>query len=87
VAFWVGGLKGARMVYFESAGQERLDTGIGPLETVRLVRLADAGAPQLEVWLAPANAWLPVQLRLTEPDGAVRTQTVTAISATQTVPD
>ncbi|MEW7847742.1 DUF3108 domain-containing protein [Massilia aurea] len=87
VAFWVGGLKGARMVYFESAGPERLDTGIGPLDTVRLVRLADSGAPQLEVWLAPANAWLPVQLRLTETGGVVRTQTVVAISATQTVPD
>ena len=81
LAFWVGGVTGARVVYFETAGQESLDTRIGTLETVRLVRLADDGAPQLEVWLAPAKAWLPVQLRLSGPDGAVRTQTVCAISA------
>jgi len=80
LAFWVGGVNGARMVYFDTAGPERLETAIGTLETVRLLRLADDGAPQLEVWLAPAKAWLPVQLRLTSPDGAVRTQTICAIS-------
>ena len=84
LAFWVGGVAGARVVYFETAGQESLDTGIGTLETVRLVRLADDSAPQLEVWLAPAKGWLPVQLRLSEPDGAARTQTVCAISAAKT---
>jgi len=80
LAFWIGGVNGARMVYFDTAGPERLDTAIGTLETLRLVRLAEDGAPQLEVWLAPAKAWLPVQLRLTSPDGAVRTQTICAIS-------
>lgn len=84
LAFWVGGVTGARVVYFETAGQESLDTGIGTLETVRLVQVAGDGAPQLEVWLAPAKAWLPVQLRLSGPDGALRTQTVCAISAAQT---
>lgn len=84
LAFWMGGVAGARVVYFETAGQESLDTGIGTLETVRLVRLADDSAPQLEVWLAPAKGWLPVQLRLSEPDGAARTQTVCAISAAKT---
>jgi len=84
LAFWVGGVTGTRVMYFEIAGQESLATGIGTLETVRLVRLADDGAPQLEVWLAPAKAWLPVQLRLSGPDGAMRTQTVCAISAAQT---
>jgi len=78
LAFWIGGVNGARMVYFDTAGPERLDTAIGTLDTVRLVRLTDDGAPQLEVWLAPAKAWLPVQLRLTGPDGTVRTQTVCA---------
>ena len=83
LAFWIGGVNGARMVYFDNAGPERLDTAIGTLDTVRLVRLTDDGAPQLEVWLAPAKAWLPVQLRLTGHDGAVRTQTVCATSTPQ----
>jgi hypothetical protein len=84
LAFWIGGVKGARMVYLEKAGQERIDTGIGALDTVRLVRRAEDGLPQLEVWLAPARAWLPVQLRVTGPDGAVRTQTVSAIDVAKT---
>lgn len=81
LAFWIGGVRGARMVYFEMTGEERLETGVGALETVRLVRLPEKGLPQLEVWLAPERAWLPVQLRLTGADGAARTQTVSAISA------
>lgn len=84
LAFWIGGVQGARMVYFEMAGEERIDTGIGALDTVRLMRRAEDGLPQLDVWLAPARAWLPVQMRVTGPDGAVRTQTVSAIDVAKT---
>lgn len=84
LAFWIGGVQGARMVVFEMMGTEPIDTGIGLLETVRLARLAQDGLPLLEVWLAPQRAWLPVQLRVTGPDGAVRTQTVSAIGVAQT---
>ena len=84
LAFWIGGVQGARIVVFEMVGTEPIDTGIGLLETVRLARLAQDGQPLLEVWLAPQRAWLPVQLRVTGPDGAVRTQTVSAIGVAQT---
>lgn len=44
-----------------------------------MAQLAPEGAPRLEIWLAPGQAWLPVQLRLTLADGAVRTQTLDAV--------
>jgi hypothetical protein len=34
---------------------------------------------RLDVWLAPAHNWYPVQLRSTESSGAVTTQTVRKI--------
>lgn len=78
--FWVGAMGGARIERFEVQGRERIETGIGALETVRLLRLEeDERAPLLEVWLAPDRHWLPVQLRITTPDGAMRTQTLAAI--------
>lgn len=81
LAFWIGAADGARLERYEVMGMETIDTGIGALEALRLAQLAPAGAPRLEVWLAPHRHWLPVQLRLTMPDGAVRTQTVVGIEA------
>lgn len=80
VSILVGGMDGARAERFEMVAEERVDTGIGVLETMRLARLAAPGAPLLEIWLAPAQAWLPVQLRMTAPDGTARTQTLSAIA-------
>jgi len=84
VKLWVGGAAGARLELYRMAGRVTIETGIGPLDTVRMTRLDAPGttdAPQLEVWFAPQHGWLPVQLRLTARDGSVRTQTVSAISA------
>jgi hypothetical protein len=50
----------------EVQGRERIDVPYGRFETVRLVRLRDDGDDRLEVWLAPALCWLPVQLRFVE---------------------
>jgi len=77
--FWVAGASGARIERFEVLGPEQLATGAGLLATLRLRQLAEPGARQLEVWLAPQHSWMPVQLRLTSGDGATRTQTVDAI--------
>jgi hypothetical protein len=79
VEFWVGGIAGARIERYQVMGTESVDTGIGALETLRLLRLDPLDSAQLELWLAPQQAWLPVQLRLTQPDGAVRTQTLATI--------
>ncbi|MGF6272743.1 hypothetical protein ABIB38_001099 [Massilia sp. UYP11] len=78
LAFWIGAAGGAREERYEAMGMEPVDTGIGVLKALRLAQLAPEGAPRLEIWLAPGQAWLPVQLRLTLPDGAVRTQTLDA---------
>lgn len=79
LTFWIGAAGGARQERYEAMGTETLDTGIGALEALRLAQLAPPGTPRLEIWLAPGHDWLPVQLRLTTPDGAVRTQVLAAL--------
>ncbi|WP_179119087.1 DUF3108 domain-containing protein [Massilia sp. KIM] len=70
--------QGAHIARFQVAERETVDTGAGPVEALRLVRLAAAGMPRLELWLAPQLHWMPVRLRLSAPDGTVRTQTLAA---------
>jgi hypothetical protein len=77
----VGGTGGAQIVRFQVLGTEQLATGAGTLGTVHLVQLAGAGERRVELWLAPQQQWLPVQLRVTEPDGTVANQVVTSIEA------
>ena len=79
----VAGTGSVRVVRWQVAGSEELETAAGVLATVRLVQLAPAGEARVEVWLAPQRAWLPVQLRVTGPDGTVANQMVTSI---QTAP-
>ena len=79
--FWVGGAGGSAGVErYRVLGPERIATGAGPLETVRLARISEAGAARLELWLAPRHAWMPVQLRVTGADGAVSTQTLASVA-------
>lgn len=77
--FWVAGANGARIERYRVLGPERIATGAGEMETVRLARIGEAGGRRLEVWLAPGQSWMPVQLRIHEPNGAARTQTLAAI--------
>lgn len=79
--FWIGGsgqAGAAGVVRYRVLGPERIETGAGPLDTVRLARIDGNGAPRVELWLAPRQAWMPVQLRVTDADGAVSTQTLAA---------
>jgi len=78
----VAGSGGARVVRWQVAGNEELATPAGVLATVHLVQLAPAGEARVEVWLAPQREWLPVQLRVTGPDGTVANQLVTSIQTT-----
>lgn len=78
--FWVAGANGARIERYRVLGPERIATGAGEMETVRLVRIGEAGERRLEIWLAPNQSWMPVQLRIQEPNGAARTQTLSAIT-------
>jgi peptidoglycan hydrolase-like protein with peptidoglycan-binding domain len=79
IELFVGAADAAGIVRFEVSGEEQLASGLGPLATVHLTELARPGASRLEVWLAPAHHWYPVQLRVTGADGAVRNQLITAI--------
>jgi len=83
LTFWIGAAGGARLERYEAMGMETLDTGVGAVEALRLAQLAPEGTPRLEIWLAPRQDWLPVQLRLTMPDGAVRTQVLAALEVEQ----
>jgi uncharacterized ferritin-like protein (DUF455 family) len=44
-------------------GEEELDLPAGRMRAVHFAQMAAPGQPQLDVWLAPAQAWLPVQLQ------------------------
>ena len=79
IDIYVGGADAAGVVRYQVMGQEELDTTLGTLATWHLVQLARAGETRLELWLAPAHQWLPVQLRATAADGTVSVQTVTRI--------
>ena len=83
----VAGPLEATIERFQAAGVEILATALGPVEAWHLAQPALPGRPRLEVWLAPARGWLPVQLRLTGADGVVSTQTVSAIAAPPAAPN
>lgn len=61
---------------YQVLGQEDVETGIGSMPAWHLARLAAPGEARLELWLAPSQDWLPVQLRLSGADGRVETQTL-----------
>ncbi len=77
--------KGVSEMRFTLAGQENIDTPLGTLATWRLSYspAPDSYRSQLEVWLAPAHEWYPVQIRSTEANGAVTTQTISRIVANE----
>ncbi|APA71672.1 hypothetical protein YQ44_24190 [Janthinobacterium sp. 1_2014MBL_MicDiv] len=78
----VGEEKEATVFRFQLVGEEELDTKMGRLVTWHLRRPPKPGtySSQLDIWLAPSMQWYPVQIRNTEANGALTTQTVTKIS-------
>ncbi|MFZ6773432.1 DUF3108 domain-containing protein [Undibacterium sp. SXout7W] len=75
----------ATVFQFKVLGQEEIDTKLGKLTTWHLIRPPRPGSynSTLDLWLAPAYAWYPVQIRNTESNGAITTQTATHIQYTQ----
>ena len=82
----VGEDRDAAVFRFVVLGQEEIDTRLGKLQTVRLSRPPKEGSyrSRLDVWLAPGRGWYPVQIRNTEANGAVTTQTVNNIALADT---
>lgn len=63
-------------------GHERVSTGAGDYDTVKLERRLDAGSREsgIEIWLAPEAAWLPVKLRFSGRRGDVTESVLSAIA-------
>jgi len=82
----VGEERDATVYRFVVVGKEEIDTKLGKLQVVHLSRPPKEGSyrTRLDIWLAPARGWYPVQIRSTEASGAVTTQTVNNIAVTDT---
>lgn len=85
IDMFVGEDRDGSVYTFRVVGQEEIDTPLGRLQTVRLTRPPKPGSykSRLDIWLAPAHGWMPVQIRSSEANGAVTTQTVNKIAMTQ----
>lgn len=81
VRMLVAGARDAHEVEFVFAGQEQIETEMGRMAAWKMARPVAAGSynAYLEIWLAPDHHWYPVQLRSTEANGTVTTQTVRRI--------
>ena len=77
----VGEDRNAQVYSFVLVGEDELETRMGKLITWHLARPPKPGSysARLDIWLAPGLDWYPVQIRNTEGNGAVTTQTVTRI--------
>lgn len=84
IDIFVGEDKEANMFRFILVGEEELDTKMGKLITWRLSRPPKPGtySSRLDIWLAPSRGWYPVQIRNSEANGALTTQTVSNITLT-----
>jgi hypothetical protein len=81
----VGDDKDATVYRFLVVGKEEIETSLGSMVAWHLSRPPRPGAysAQLDIWLAPRHGWYPVQIRNTEANGAVTTQTVSKITLTE----
>ncbi|MTW09502.1 DUF3108 domain-containing protein [Pseudoduganella eburnea] len=78
----VGEDRDAVVYRFQLVGEDELETEMGKLVTWHLTRPPKPGSynSRLDFWIAPSLDWYPVQIRVTEGNGSVTTQTVTRIS-------
>ena len=85
IDMFVGEDRWGSVYTFKVVGPEEIDTPLGRLQTVRVARPPKPGSykSRLDIWLSPAHGWLPVQIRSSEANGAVTTQTVNNIAMTQ----
>ena len=85
IEIFVGEERSGAMYTFQVVGPEEIDTPLGRLQTVRIARPPKPGSykSRLDIWLSPAHGWLPVQIRSSEANGAVTTQTANDIAMTQ----
>jgi hypothetical protein len=80
--FFVAGRRDAEPWTFKVVKKESIRTGLGPVETVHLVKLPppDSKDQALDIWLAPSLGWLPARLRFTDNDDEFVDQTLEKIT-------
>lgn len=85
IDIFVGEERWGAVYTFNVVGAEEIDTPLGRLQAVRITRPPKPGSykSRLDIWLSPAHGWLPVQIRSSEANGAVTTQTANNIVMTQ----
>jgi hypothetical protein len=64
---------------YDLAGTETLDTPLGKLKTLHLVKHRDPGENATEVWLAADRNLFPVKLLIVENDGSKFEQVITRL--------
>ncbi len=64
---------------YHLAGTELIDTPLGKLNTLRLVKQREADDNAVEVWLAPERNFFPVRLLILENDGSKFEQVITRL--------
>ncbi len=64
---------------YQVAGTEPIDTPIGKMKALHLVKQREAGDNTVEVWLAPERNYLPVRLLIVENDGVKFEQLITRL--------
>ena len=62
--------------HYQLAGHQQLDTQIGKLDTLHLVKKREANDNGVEVWLAPDRNFFPVKLLIIENDGTKYEQVI-----------
>jgi hypothetical protein len=64
---------------YEVAGAAPIDTPLGKMNTLHLVRQREAGDNTVEVWLAAERNFIPVKVLIVESDGAKFEQVITRL--------
>jgi len=64
---------------YEVSGRDPLDTPLGKINALHLVRQREAGDNTVEVWLAPERSFFPVKLLIVESDGSRYEQVITRL--------
>ncbi len=65
---------------FKVVGEERMDTALGQVEVLKLVRDRDDDDRETTIWVAPSLEFMPVRLQHREPDGDDVTITIRSLS-------
>jgi hypothetical protein len=80
--FVVAGRSDAEPWTFKVVKRERVRTGLGEVDAVRVLRQPRPGDKDqtLDIWLAPGQEWYPVKLRFTDNGGEFIEQTLEKIT-------